>query len=114
FRWYRHAGPAGGLNMSYRDLAVWSFLGATAHGSGLMLTPLVLGLPGGGDAVVVVAVHTVAMLLVMLGVAVVVHDRLLLAVLRKYWINFDLLWAIGLVAAGALLLAGAALHSHGA
>lgn len=113
FRWYRHAGPEGsGLQMSYRDLAVWSFLGATSHGSGLMLAPLVLGLPGGAQAVAVVAVHTVTMLLVMLGVAVVVHDRLMLAVLRRYWVNFDLLWAMGLAVAGVLLLAAAVGHSH--
>lgn len=113
FRWYRHSASAGGLNMGYRDLAVWSFLGATAHGSGLMLAPLVLGLPGGGEAAAVVAVHSITMLLVMLGVSVVVYDRLLLTVLRRYWINFELLWAVGLVAAGVLLLAAAAGHAHG-
>lgn len=112
FRWYRHPASSGGLNVTYRDLAVWSFLGATAHGSGLMLTPLLFGLPGGAEAVAVVVVHSVTMLLVMLGVAMVVHDRLLLMVLRKYWFNFDLLWAVGLVVAGVLLLAGAAGHSH--
>lgn len=111
-RWYRHPASPGGLNVRYRDLVLWSFLGATAHGSGLMLTPLVLGLPGGGEAAAVVVVHTVTMLLVMFGVAVVVHDRLWLGVLRRYWFNFDLLWAVGLLVAGGLLLAGAMGHGH--
>jgi hypothetical protein len=110
-RWYRHLAWTG-LNLSDWDLAVWSFLGATSHGSGLMLTPLVLSLPGGGEAVAVVAVHTAAMLATMLGVAVLVHDRVMLTVLRKYWVNFDLVWAAALIVAGALLLAGAAGHAH--
>lgn len=52
-----------------------------------MLTPLVLGLPGARDALGLVAVHTAAMLAVMTAVAVLVHDRLRLAVLRRFWVN---------------------------
>jgi hypothetical protein len=51
------------------------------------------------------------MLATMLGVAVL-HDRVMLTVLRKYWVNFDLVWAAALIVAGALLLAGAAGHAH--
>ncbi len=110
-RWYRHVGW-NSLKLSRWDLVLWSFLGATAHGSGLMLTPLVLGLPGASETVAVVLVHTLVMLAVMAGAAVIVHDRGLLTALRKYWVNFDLLWAGGLILAGLLLFLGAAGHTH--
>jgi hypothetical protein len=95
-----------GLKVGYRDLAWWSFLMATAHGSGLMLAPLLLGLPGGGPAVGLLAIHTAAMLAVMAGVALVVYRRLGVGVLQRYWINFDLLWALALILAGAVALVG--------
>ncbi|HVK03405.1 MAG TPA: hypothetical protein VM490_08015, partial [Armatimonadaceae bacterium] len=34
-----------GMRVGFRDLAVWSFLMATAHGAGLMLVPVLLKLP---------------------------------------------------------------------
>jgi hypothetical protein len=49
-----------------------------------------------------VAVHTVAMFLVMGVVALVVYDRLGLAILRRAWFNVDRLWAGALVVAGVL------------
>lgn len=110
-RWYRHMAWTG-ANLSYRDLALWSFLGATSHGSGLMLTPLVLGGAGALETVAAVGVHSLTMLATMLLVAVVVHDRVLLMALRRYWFNFDLVWAMGLVISGGLLLAAAVGHSH--
>lgn len=111
FRYYRHF-TWSTLNVTYRDLALWSCLAATSHGSGVMLTPLVLGLPGGMEALALVAVHTAAMLAVMTAVAVLVHDRLQLAVLRRFWVNFDLLWAIALVIAGGLSVVAAVSHRH--
>ncbi len=33
----------GGLRMSFRQLTIWSFLMASAHGAGLMVLPVVLG-----------------------------------------------------------------------
>jgi hypothetical protein len=48
------------------------------------------------------AVHTVAMFVVMGVVALVVYDRLGLAILRRAWFNVDRLWAGALVVAGAL------------
>ena len=95
-----------GLKVGYRDLAWWSFLMATAHGSGLMLAPLLLGVPGAEPALGLLTVHTLAMLAVMASVALVVYRRLGVSVLQRYWINFDLLWALALLLAGAVALIG--------
>ena len=40
------------------DLALWSFLMATAHGAGLMLLPVLLGLGGAAEAAPPVPAHT--------------------------------------------------------
>jgi hypothetical protein len=95
-----------GLNVGHRDLAWWSFLMATAHGSGLMLAPVLLGQPGADVAVGLVVLHTLAMLVVMAGIALAVYYRLGVAVLQRYWINFDLLWALALLGAGVIALTG--------
>ncbi|MGI9076950.1 MAG: hypothetical protein ACR2G6_06405 [Gemmatimonadaceae bacterium] len=49
-------------------------------------------------------VHMLAMLGVAGVIAVVVYEWVGLAFLRRGWINFDLLWALALFAAGAVLL----------
>jgi hypothetical protein len=109
-----------GMRVSVRDLVLWSFLMSSAHGAGLMLVPLLLGLPfvqatpdlpGIGvsadtliqDAAAVV-VHTSAMLLVMGAAALVVYEKVGVGVLRRAWLNLDLLWAVAIVAAGTLTL----------
>jgi hypothetical protein len=47
FRLARAGHPRyGGMRMSMRQLTVWSFLMASAHGAGLMVLPFVLGLRG--------------------------------------------------------------------
>ena len=118
----RHKPRATGMQVGFADLTVWSFLMATGHGAGLMLVPVLLrlpmcdvhaahmrweGLPVTADVTVAflaVAVHTSAMLAVAGSIAVVVYEWVGLAFLRRGWINLDLLWAIALFAAGALLL----------
>ena len=95
-----------GLNIRYWELAWWSFLAATSHGSGLMLAPLVFGLPGADEAVALVTVHTLSMLAVMTGIAALVYARLGLAALQRYWINFDLLWSVALLATGVIAVLG--------
>ena len=118
------------------QLAWWSFLMATAHGAGLMLVPFMLGLcvtapaartsaepaMGGlghasvmnylaqanvGTAVLVAAVHTLAMLIAGLGMAWGVYRYLGLGFLRRSWFNLDLLWGASLVVAGAAGIAAA-------
>jgi hypothetical protein len=49
-------------------------------------------------------VHTIAYLAVTGLVAWVVYRKLGLALLRKAWFNFDLLWATALVATGLVTL----------
>jgi hypothetical protein len=109
-----------GLRVGPRDLVVWSFLMSSAHGAGLMLLPVLLGLPlepvtpdlpmlsldvatlvQDGAAVLV---HTLAMLVVMGMVALAVYEKLGVGVLRRAWLNLDLLWAVAVLAAGVLTL----------
>ena len=124
--YYRHPRWVG-MNVDGRDLIVWSFLMATAHGAGLMLAPVALALTGTGaqsgiagdlgehggflsltDApiwwLVGLLTHTIVMLAAMLAAAAVVYYRVGLAFLRRGWINLDLLWAGSLVAAGLITL----------
>ncbi len=114
FRWV-------GMNISGLDLAGWSFLMATSHGAGLMLAPIVLSIEEKGVGTVIeldhhsglldltdtaaawgigLAVHTFAMLLAMLVIALIVYKWLGLGFLRRSWINVDLLWAAALMVAG--------------
>jgi hypothetical protein len=107
-------------------LALWSFLMATAHGAGLMLVPVVLGLCGDGAiahahhqaiselaggnlgiALNAVTVHTAAMMLTGGAIAWVVYRYLGLRLLARAWVNVDLLWAVLLVAIGAASLTAA-------
>ena len=104
-----------GMRVTPRELTLWSFLMSSAHGAGLMLFPVLLGLPAhehadelpalalGGVAAqdaAAVLLHTLAMLLVMGAVALVVYEKLGLGVLRRAWVNLDLVWAAAVVAAG--------------
>jgi hypothetical protein len=114
-----------GMRVGMRDLVVWSFLMSSAHGAGVMLFPLLLGLPapahaegigghalpGGGligaslaQDVAAVVVHTLAMLAAMAAVAVVVYTRVGVMVLRKAWVNLDAVWSAALILAGILTL----------
>ncbi|HVK05790.1 MAG TPA: hypothetical protein VM490_20130, partial [Armatimonadaceae bacterium] len=54
--------------------------------------------------VAAIALHTLAMFAVMAVVAVAVYEKLGLAVLRRAWLNLDLLWAGALIGAGVLTL----------
>lgn len=108
-----------GMQTGYTGLAVWSFLMAGAHGAGLMLVPVLIPLcladgpasaaeltASGSLAVslAAVGVHTVAMLAVTGVMAVVIYEWVGVAVLRRGWINLDLLWTLALVATGLILL----------
>ena len=113
------------MRVSDRELTVWSFLMSTAHGAGLMVAPVLIGLEGSldrahmrahdqadlgllggslGVGAVGIALHVVAMLAVMGLVAVLVYDRLGLKVLRSAWINTDHVWAGAFVLAAGITL----------
>lgn len=109
-----------GMRIGPGELVLWSFLMSSAHGAGLMLFPVVLGLSASAPAadipvvgldpgtlledVAAVLMHTGAMLLTMAVVAVVVYEKLGVGVLRRAWLNLDLLWAVGFITAGAVTL----------
>jgi hypothetical protein len=114
-----------GMRVGVRDLGIWSFLMSTAHGAGLMLFPVLLTLdveqhvdPGrahqaiegslslatAGQDVAALIIHTGAMLLVMAAVALLVYEKLGVSVLRRAWLNLDILWAGAVIAAGIFTL----------
>src|SRR5262245_54651144 len=104
-----------GMRAGLLGLAVWSFLMATAHGAGLMLWPALMPLcfPAGSAAagsnpveiaLMGIAVHMAAMLIATTFAAVVVYEWAGLEILRRGWINVDLIWTIVLFATGGLLL----------
>lgn len=107
----------GGMRVGARDLTIWSFLMASAHGAGLMALPLVLGVTGHAhhgavlhaglagapsSALLASGVHALGYLAVTGVVAIVVYEKVGLRLLRTAWINVDLVWAGGLVVAAVL------------
>lgn len=125
YRLWRHRHPRfGGMKVGFRDLSIWSFLMASAHGAGFMILPFVLEisqsayastgqhahhvLPAGSASPWVgplaISLHTLAYLLVMALAAWIVYRKLGLALLRTAWFNLDLVWAIALVATGVFVL----------
>ncbi|QIN82632.1 hypothetical protein GBA63_08240 [Rubrobacter tropicus] len=118
-----------GMRVGFRDLTLWSFIMATAHGAGFMLVPVLLRFsgtvrgmghpahehPGHGvhlfltnpaalADIAAVAVHTLAMFAVMAAVALVVYEKLGLMILKRTWFNADLAWAGALIVAGVLTM----------
>jgi len=105
-------------------LGLWSFLAATAHGAGLMLVPIYLGIcgllvlgesvSGTGHAAaqvlmsnnivtafLVAATHTFAMTFAGAAIAIFVHNWFGLKFISKSWFNLDLIWAFSLITVGA-------------
>jgi hypothetical protein len=118
-RLFKHRHPRWvGMRVGFRDLTLWSFLMATAHGAGLMLLPLFvtdaanrschaqagLELSGPGGYAGATLLHTAAMLLVAGVIALVVYYKLGLSLLRRAWFNLDWLWASALVISGTAAL----------
>ncbi len=122
-----------GMRVGFGDLTLWSFLMASAHGAGLMLAPILLAWPQAngagppGRAVAMshpghlsllrmpasdssllwpaaVGVHSIGYLSVALLVALLVYEKLGVAILRRAWFNLDLLWMIALMLSGAITL----------
>lgn len=111
------------MRVSDRELMWWSFLMSSAHGAGLMIAPVLIGLKGAsasdahehadvamltdvglGTGALGLMIHVGAMVAVMAFVAVLVYDRLGVAILRSAWLNTDHLWAGAFVLAGGLTL----------
>jgi hypothetical protein len=103
-------------------LGLWSFTVAIAHGAGLMLVPIYLGLCQASDldqgheavgalinanlgmAVLVSVVHSVAMVAAGGFLAWLVYRYLGLKFVSRSWFNLDATWAFSLVLVGALSL----------
>jgi len=117
YRFIRHRHPkGGGMRVGFRDLTLWSFLMASAHGAGLMVLPVLFGLSASehaghsagtqslSTASLAVGIHTAAYLVVTALIAAIIYEKVGLAVLRKAWVNMDLIWAGALVLTALLTL----------
>jgi hypothetical protein len=105
-----------GMRLSFRELALWSFLMATAHGAGLMLFPFVVSsqehthgaadilASGAVEAGIAASAHTLAMALTAGAVALIVYEVVGIGILRRAWINIDRVWAFALVGGAAATL----------
>ena len=127
-RRHRHV-RLGGMRVSSRELATWSFLMASMHGAGLMVLPFMLGTAASParasvphhhamaaspmlagianfDPVGMTAplVHTLGYLGVTGLLAVVVYERVGLGILRRAWINLNVVWACALIAAALMTM----------
>ena len=103
----------GGMQVGFRELTIWSFLIASAHGAGLMVLPLVLAAPhahhhaasqAAARGAWAMVIHTLGYFSATALVALLVYQRFGLAMLRQSWINLDLIWAITLVVTGCVAL----------
>jgi hypothetical protein len=125
YKLWRHRHPRyGGMRVGFRELAVWSFLMASAHGAGLMVLPFAIdvsipvsaasmdhsthglltgrGTPGAGAFAV--GAHALSYFAVMSTAAWVVYRKVGLAVLRTTWFDMDRIWAAALLITGASIL----------
>ncbi len=112
------------------QLGLWSFVVAMAHGAGLMLVPIYLGLCRAADldkgheaagalinadlrvAVLVSVVHSVAMIAAGGVLAWLVYRHLGLKFVSRSWFNLDATWAFSLVLVGILSLAISLASTH--
>jgi hypothetical protein len=126
YRLLKHWHPrGGGMQIGFRELTLWSFLMASAHGAGLMVLPVLLkissvehaagghpaahamhaGVMGGTTtSLLAVGVHTAGYLVVTGAIAWLVYEKLGLALLRKAWLNLDLIWCFALIGTGGFVL----------
>ena len=112
------------------QLGLWSFAVAIAHGAGLMLVPIYLGLCRAADldrghagpsalinanlgmAVLVPVAHSAAMIAAGGFSAWLVYRYLGLKFLSRSWFNLDATWAISLILVGALSLVFSLADQH--
>jgi hypothetical protein len=121
---HRHV-RLGGMRVNARELATWSFLMASVHGAGLMVLPFMLGAAGSQSSaalhhhhamgfaaaemgsvnpigVTAALIHTLGYLAVTAALAVIVYEKVGLRILRRAWINLNVVWAVALVVAAVL------------
>ena len=115
-----------GMRVGFGDLTLWSFIMASAHGAGLMLVPLFLQSPteqtvhhheghqmhawafanfsAPSLVIAAVVVHTLGYLITTALVAIVVYEKLGVAILRRAWFNIDFVWMLALMITGVFIL----------
>ena len=104
------------------QLGLWSFAMAIAHGAGLMLVPIYLGLcrtanldrghaaagtlmsANLGMSVIVSVVHAIAMIAAGGAMAWLIYRYLGLKFVSRSWFNLDTTWAVSLILAGTVSL----------
>ncbi len=122
FRFVNRHHPRALARIPPAQLGLWSFAVAIAHGAGLMLVPIYLGLcetadlvPGHaavgalinaslGMAVLVSVVHSATMIAAGGLLAWLVYRYLGLKFVTRSWFNLDATWAVSFVLVGALSL----------
>ena len=115
-----------GMRVGFGDLTLWSFIMASAHGAGLMLVPFFLPSPVAGEShhhdahqmhawafanfnapsllIAAVVIHTLGYLITTALVAIVVYEKLGVAILRRAWFNIDFVWMLALMITGVFIL----------
>jgi len=115
-----------GMRVGFGDLTLWSFVMASAHGAGLMLVPFFLPSQAVEEShhhgthhmhawafanfsapsllIAAVAIHTLGYLLTTALVAIVVYEKLGVAILRSAWFNIDFVWMLALMITGVFIL----------
>ncbi len=123
FRLFNRRHPRALARIRPTQLGLWSFAVAIAHGAGLMLVPIYLGLCQAfeldkgheaagtlinanlGMAVLVSVVHSAAMVAAGGCSAWLVYRYLGLKFMSRSWFNLDVTWAVSLILVGVLALA---------
>lgn len=121
-----------GMRVGFQDLTLWSFLMASAHGAGLMLVPVLLAWPGGDGAqfpgragysphashlallrmgansplqwLAAAGIHTIGYLSLAMLIALLVYEKLGVAILRRAWFNLDLVWFMALMVSVVVII----------
>jgi hypothetical protein len=123
FRLINRRHPRALVRIRPTQLMLWSFAVAIAHGAGLMLVPIYLGLCRASDldqghqaagalinfnlgmAVLTSVVHSVSMIAAGGLSAWLVYRYLGLKFMQRSWFNLDTTWAVSLILVGAIALA---------
>jgi hypothetical protein len=130
FRFVNRRHPRVLARIGPTQLGLWSFAVAIAHGAGLMLVPIYLGLCSAADlnsghkaagalintdldmAVLVSVVHSVTMIAAGGILAWLVYRYLGLKFVSRSWFNLDATWAVSLILVGALSLTLSLMSRH--
>ena len=96
-RHYKHARID--IRVGYKQLFSWGFILGFSHGSGISLLPFT-----NINLLILTTVHYAATLITMLLIAFITTYIIGLTILKRIWINFDLLWGAFLIIIGAGIL----------